>query len=69
MMQLDSPLSGQLHGKTGSCLGDPDHGWFVGWVDWSQEATTWFVVNISGNNAWGGAAKAAALELLPEFQP
>jgi beta-lactamase class D len=78
MLVQDSGLAGTLHAKTGSCLGatdaDPDHGWFIGWIDWSKNAarnpaTTWFVVNITGHKAWGREARQIALQLLHDLQP
>jgi len=80
MMRLESDLPGQLHGKTGSCRGDadhdvPDHGWFVGWIDWNARSernpsTTYFVVNVRGEAAWGTTrARPIALRLLAEQQP
>lgn len=76
MLVQDSDLPGTLHGKTGSCRGDggaPDHGWFIGWIDWHTEtprnpSTTWFVINISGDDAWGTKARPIALALLAELQ-
>jgi beta-lactamase class D len=78
MLRQDTPLEGQLYGKTGSCLGNqtqgkPDHGWFIGWVDWQatnprNPATTWFVINITGEEAWGRKAREFALELLEDLQ-
>jgi beta-lactamase class D len=79
MLVLDSSLDGILHGKTGSCLGaenqqPPDHGWFIGWVDWNetspkQASTTFFVINTTGERAWGNEAKRIALEILQDLQP
>lgn len=79
MMLQRSDLPGELHGKTGSCRGDetkgvPDHGWFVGWVEWEaapghKPATSWFVVNIIGDGASGSQARAMALELLVDTRP
>lgn len=74
MLVLDSELAGTLHGKTGSCRGQPDTGWFIGWVDWNDAsgrnpATTWFVVNIRGASAWGRDARGIALRLLAQQQP
>ena len=79
MLVLDSPLDGTLHGKTGSCLGaedqlPPDHGWFIGWVDWNnpsarQPSTTFFVINTTGTRAWGKEAKRIALGILQDLQP
>lgn len=78
MLVQDSDLEGTLHGKTGSCLGaknqhQPDHGWFIGWVDWNgtstrAESTTFFVINITGDQAWGWEAKKIALEILQDLQ-
>jgi beta-lactamase class D len=78
MLVQDAPLAGRLHAKTGSCLGEanvkPDHGWFIGWVDWdkstdSNPVTTFFVLNITGDSAWGSQARPIALQLLKELQP
>jgi beta-lactamase class D len=79
MLAQDSDLPGLLHGKTGSCLGNPavkqpDHGWFMGWVEWDKNrdrnpATTWFVINISGHEAGGSEARRIALQLLADLQP
>jgi len=79
MLELDSPLSGKLHGKTGSCLGAsdqqlPDHGWFIGWVDWNpsstmQPSTTFFVINTTGQQARGTEARKIALDILQDLQP
>jgi beta-lactamase class D len=78
MLQLETELPGTLHAKTGSCLGrtesEPDHGWFIGWIDWDKNkqknpASTWFVINIIGEDAWGWNAKPIARELLQELQP
>jgi len=78
MLVQNSDLAGTLHGKTGSCLGitesEPDHGWFIGWVDWNKNseanpATTWFVINITGEKAWGLEARQIALQLLQDLQP
>ena len=76
---LPSSLPGQLYGKTGSCPGNPDtgtpdHGWFIGWVEWNKNrernpATNWFVLNIQGEGAWGTEARRIAQELLEELQP
>jgi beta-lactamase class D len=76
MLIQPSDLPGVLHGKTGSCRGareQPDHGWFIGWIDWQNglprnPATTWFVINISGAQAWGWQARPIALKLLAELQ-
>lgn len=76
MLVQDSDLPGILHGKTGSCRGQgdsPDHGWFIGWIDWHVSAqqnpsTTWFVINISGEEAWGSKARPIALGLLSDLQ-
>lgn len=78
MLVLDSDLDGTLHGKTGSCPGarnqdPPDHGWFIGWVDWnatsaSQATTTFFVINTTGAKAWGSEAKKITLEMLQDLQ-
>jgi beta-lactamase class D len=78
MLIQESDLNGVLHGKTGSCRGDgeqsqPDHGWFIGWVDWRQvsrrdPATTFFVINISGSDAWGSEARTIALQILQDLQ-
>ena len=78
MLLLDSGLDGTLHGKTGSCPGaddqdPPDHGWFIGWVDWNtssarQPYTTFFVVNITGTRAWGSEAKKIALQILQDLK-
>lgn len=74
LLSLDSPLRGQLHAKTGSCRGQPDvagddHGWFVGWLDHDapRSATTWFVVNLRGEAAWGWVARERALALLEDL--
>lgn len=79
MIALDSPLDGRLFGKTGSCPGtqdrqQPDHGWFIGWVDWNepsrkQPSTTFFVISTTGEKAWGSAAKKIALDILQDLQP
>lgn len=77
MLAQDTDLPGTLHGKTGSCRaadGAPDHGWFIGWIDWHAKAernptTTWFVINISGEGAWGWQARPIALQLLATQQP
>ena len=79
MLALESDLPGRLHGKTGSCPGDPEagappHGWFVGWVDWatgnpSRPATTFFAVNLRGDGAGGARARAATERLLADFHP
>ena len=78
MLVQDSPLPGTLHAKTGSCLGatgvKPDHGWFIGWIDWDKSTsrnpvTSYFVINISGEGAWGWQARPIALQLLHELQP
>ena len=79
MLVQESELPGTLHGKTGSCPGEPDagkpdHGWFIGWVEWDRNrarnpATTWFVVNIMGKEAWGTEARRIAIRLLSDQQP
>ena len=79
MLSQPSALPGRLHGKTGSCLADPandrpEHGWFVGWVDWDRNrgrnpATSWFAVNIAGPGANGRVARESALQLLADLQP
>ena len=79
MLILESGLDGTLHGKTGSCLGaknqdPPDHGWFVGWVDWNktsarETSTTFFVINITSTQAWGSEARKIALQILQDLQP
>lgn len=79
MLVQSSDLDGNLHGKTGSCLGakdqnPPDHGWFVGWVDWNnassrEPSTTFFVINITGTRAWGSEARKIALQVLQDLQP
>jgi len=79
MLVLDSGLNGALHGKTGSCPGaknqdPPDHGWFIGWVDWNKTSardtyTTFFVINITGARAWGPEAKKITLQILQDLQP
>lgn len=78
MLIQESDLNGVLHGKTGSCPGasdqhPPDHGWFIGWVDWNQPArsdpsTTFFVVNTSGTRAWGSEARKITLGILHDMQ-
>jgi beta-lactamase class D len=73
MLVQDSDLNGVLHGKTGSCPGVPDHGWFIGWVDWSNPArsdpsTTFFVINTTGTHAWGSEARKIALRILNDLQ-
>jgi beta-lactamase class D len=73
MLVQDSDLIGVLHGKTGSCPGAPDHGWFIGWVDWSNPArsdpsTTFFVINTTGTHAWGSEARKIALRILNDLQ-
>lgn len=75
MLLLESTLDGDLHGKTGSCLGDPesatpDHGWFVGWVDWNpaRSSATWFAVNIAGTGARGWKAREIALAVLGDLE-
>lgn len=78
MLLLDSSLDGVLHGKTGSCLGaqdqqPPDHGWFIGWVDWNNPvagaaSTSFFVINITGPKAWGRDAKKITLKILQDVQ-
>jgi len=75
MLVQPSGLGGVLHGKTGSCRGDPeagqpDHGWFVGWLDGgpkSNPSTIWFVVNIRGDGASGGKARDMAVDILTEL--
>lgn len=78
MLVQESRLKGLLHGKTGSCRGNepgqPDHGWFIGWIDWASgnpanPVTSWFVVNIRGTNAWGWNARPIALQLLEDLNP
>lgn len=79
MLAQRSDLAGTLYGKTGSCLGDPDagtpdHGWFVGWVDWTgrragNPATSWFVFNLRGDDARGSNARDIAVEFLASLQP
>lgn len=80
MLLQSSELDGELHGKTGSCNGDaqagiPDHGWFVGWIDWKDASgrnptTTFFVVNVRGDQAWGTTrARPIALQLLAGQRP
>lgn len=77
MLIQDSELAGTLHAKTGSCRGDgdtkPDHGWFIGWIDWEKSternpATSFFVINIRGKEAWGREARSIALSLLHDLQ-
>ena len=77
MLLQVSDLPGALHAKTGSCRGatetGPDHGWFIGWVDWDKRTgrnpvTSWFVVNIRGEDAWGWNARPIALQLLHDLQ-
>ncbi|NNL95781.1 MAG: class D beta-lactamase [Xanthomonadales bacterium] len=77
MLIQSSELPGLLHGKTGSCRGagpgQPDHGWFVGWIDWHASTprnpvTSWFVVNIRGSEAWGWHARPIALSLLQDLK-
>lgn len=70
----DSPLPARLHGKTGSCRGLPDvagddHGWFIGWLEHAnpRDATTWFVVNLRGESAWGWVARERTLALLEDL--
>jgi beta-lactamase class D len=79
MLRQDSPLPGTMYGKTGSCLGDPqsgvpDHGWFIGWIEWEpgrerNPATSWFVIRIVGDRARGWTARDLTLELLRHLQP
>jgi beta-lactamase class D len=79
MLARPSDLPGTLHGKTGSCRGSaetgkPDHGWFVGWIDWSKNrprnpATSWFAINIIGAGADGETARRITLQLLADLQP
>ena len=75
-MKLDSELAGQLHGKTGSCPApegddEPDHGWFIGWVESGSEKnpqTTLFVLNTRGEGAWGPKTREIAKQLLADLQ-
>ncbi|NIV21052.1 MAG: class D beta-lactamase, partial [Gammaproteobacteria bacterium] len=73
MLAQDSGLAGALYGKTGSCAGGegtPRHGWFIGWLDGGSErnpSTTWFVINIRGEEARGSEARRIALELLADL--
>lgn len=79
MLARTSDLPGTLFAKTGSCradatTGEPDLGWFVGWINWhgapaGNPATTYFVFNTRGNEAWGWEARKAALQVLAELQP
>lgn len=79
MLRQESSLPGTLYGKTGSCLGDPrsgepDHGWFIGWIEWDAQrernpATSWFVIRIVGDRARGWTARDLTLTLLQELQP
>ncbi|NIM71360.1 MAG: class D beta-lactamase [Xanthomonadales bacterium] len=79
LLAQDSALPGELHGKTGSCPGDPDagrpaHAWFIGWVDWDRRrernpATSWFAVSITGDEADGQRARSMTLRLLADSQP
>ena len=78
MLTQYTDLPGILHAKTGSCRGggdsEPDHGWFIGWIDWQKNsernpATSWFVINIRGEQAWGWEALSIALQLLHDLQP
>jgi beta-lactamase class D len=76
MLIQETDLPGTLHGKTGSCKGadgKDDHGWFIGWIDWHSSeknpATSWFVVNITSQQAWGWNARPIALQLLQALQP
>ena len=79
MLSQDSDLTGSLYGKTGSCLGSknqqrPDHGWYIGWVDWNSASkrnpsTTFVVINTTGAKAWGWEAKKIALKILHDLQP
>lgn len=77
MLLQDSDLPGTLRAKTGSCRGatdeEPDHGWFIGWVEWDKgtgrnPVTSWFVINITGEEAWGWKARPIALQLLHDLQ-
>lgn len=78
MLKLETTLGGSLHGKTGSCLGSkeqgaPDHGWFIGWIDWRHPATvgadtTFFVINTTGPGAWGWETKKITLQILGDLQ-
>jgi len=73
-LRLDSPLDGDLPGKTRSCPGSgerPQPGWFIGWLDGgspNNPGTTYFVINIIGDGAWGPKARDIALELLNDLQ-
>ena len=79
MLAQDADLPGTLYGKTGSCPGNPAtgkpaHGWFIGWVEWDRNrtrnpATTWFAVNIMGEEARGREARRMAIQLLADLQP
>lgn len=78
MLYLETELEGSLHGKTGSCRGNedqgtPDHGWFIGWIDWHKSAdiradTTFFVINTTGPKAWGWETKKITLQILNDLQ-
>lgn len=77
MLIQESSLAGTLHAKTGSCLGNgtdqPDHGWFIGWIDWDtgtarNPVTSWFVINIRGKDARGWYARPIALSLLSDLK-
>jgi len=78
MLVQDSELKGTLHGKTGSCTGaanqsPPDHGWYIGWIDWDTGNpagidTTFFVVNITGADARGSEARKITLNMLQGLQ-
>jgi beta-lactamase class D len=79
MLKQSSDLPGTLYGKTGSCRGSEetgaaDHGWFIGWIDWDKRnaagpATSWFVFQVSGPEAWGWEARRIALSVLAAQTP
>jgi len=66
--ELPKDFSGDLYGKTGSCVAPSgDHGWFTGFLHRDGQAYV-FAVNVTGEAMWGGQARAIAIEVLQAMQ-
>lgn len=66
--RLPEDFSGDLYGKTGSCVGlDVNHGWFTGFLHREGKEYV-FAVNIKGKNPRGWDARTLAIEVLQDMR-
>lgn len=64
---LPEGFSGDLYGKTGSCVGEEgDHGWFAGFYHRDGRRYV-FAVNVKGEKQWGWQAREIAVNVLNDL--